>query len=157
MLSAAVLPQADIPALASRALCIEDAQQVAGRRDAEEALFHLHNLCLAEGHALLLTATQPPLRWGLTLPDLQSRLEGTQSVSLPEPDDALLAAVLAKQFDDRQIVPGALVIPYLVDHMPRSYAAATRIVPALDRAALTRKAPITRTLAREVLAGSIPL
>lgn len=149
--SAQDLAQADIPALATHPVCVEDAHVIAGHRPSEEALFHLHNLVLAEGHAMLLTATRPPARWGLVLPDLQSRLEGTQSASLPEPDDALLAAVLAKLFADRQITPARDVIPYLVHHMPRSYAEARRIAQALDHLALTRKCGITRPMARDVL------
>ncbi|MBS0125212.1 DnaA ATPase domain-containing protein [Thetidibacter halocola] len=152
ILPAQDLAQADIPRLAEAPACVEDVQRIAGEPAAEEALFHLHNLCLAEGRALLLTAVRPPMRWGLTLPDLQSRLEGTQSVSLSDPDDALLTALLAKLFADRQIVPDATVIPYLVAHMPRSYAAARQMTEALDRAALSAKSRITRPMAVQMVA-----
>ena len=151
IMSAQDLRNADIPTLARTGICVEDVDSIAGDRPSEEALFHLHNLCLAEANPLLLTAKRPPLRWGLTLPDLQSRLEGTQSASLSEPDDVLLTAILAKLFADRQIVPAPTVIPYLVGHMPRSYAAAKRITEALDHAALSAKTPITRPMARAVL------
>ncbi|EPX85132.1 AAA family ATPase [Salipiger mucosus] len=153
---AAALPRRDIPALAGAPICVEDVAAVAGDRAAEEALFHLHNLALAQGQPLLLTADRPPQHWGLSLPDLASRMEGTPSATLPEPDDTLLAAVLAKLFGDRQIVPGPDVIPYLVRHMPRSFATAQEVVAALDAAGLGKGRRITRALAREVVSGLAP-
>ncbi len=156
IVAAADLAGADIPALADAPLCIEDLDKAAGERCIEEAAFHLHNLVLAQGHALLLTASAPPLRWPLGLPDLQSRLMGTQLAALSAPDDALLAALLGKLFADRQTVPPPDVIPFLVRHMRRSHAAARDIVAALDAAAYARKVKITRTLAREVLSTLEP-
>lgn len=151
IVGADILPGADIAALAGSSVCVEDADRIAGDPAAENALFHLHNLVLAEGHALLLTARRAPNHWPLALPDLQSRMLGTQAVALPEPDDTLLAALLAKLFADRQTMPAPDVIPYLLTRMPRSYRAAQAIVEALDRAALARKGAITRPLAMRVL------
>ena len=68
------------------------------------------------------------------------------------PDDLLLSAVLAKLFADRQIVPMADVIPYLVRWMPRSFEAAGRVVAHLDTEALGTPKGVTRTLARTALA-----
>ncbi len=145
------LTSADIPDLATRNIAVEDAQAIAGDRAAEEALFHLHNLALAEGQSLLLTADAPPQRWGLVLPDLASRMQGTTLVALEAPDDDLLAAVLMKLFADRQLSPAPDTIPYLVPRMARSFDAARRVVTALDDAALESGRAINRTLARHVL------
>ena len=87
----------------------------------------------------------------LSLPDLQSRVSGTQAIALDPPDDALLAAVLAKLFADRQIIPRPDVIPYLVAHMDRSFETAARVVDALDRAALSERRSLSRPLAVQVL------
>ena len=100
---------------------------------------------------MLITAQTPPARWGLTLPDLASRMQGSALVSLAAPDDALLAAVLVKLFSDRQIAVEPGVIGYLTDRMERSFAEAGRLVEALDRAALSEKRRITKVLARQVL------
>lgn len=135
----------------SRAVVVEDADRIAGMRTAETALFHLHNLVLAEGGQLLLTARTAPGRWPMVLPDLASRLQATATARLGPPDDALLAAVLAKLFADRQIrVPPAL-IPWLVARMDRSFAAADALVASLDAAALAAGRPISLALARSVL------
>ena len=143
------LAEADIPTLAQRPVAIEDADHIAAA--AEEALFHLHNLALAERQPLLLTAARPPGQWGLTLPDLLSRMQGTEVARLSKPDDVLLAAVLAKLFDDRSITPAATVIPYLTDHMPRSFEMARQVVEAVDARSLGERRKVTRTLAMQVL------
>ena len=152
IIAARDLDGADIPALASAPVCVEDVQGIAGERAREEALFHLHNLALAQGQPLLVTADAPPRSWPLCLPDLQSRMEGTQTATLPQPDDALLAAILAKLLADRHCIPTPEVIPYLLRHMPRSFAFAREIADALDAAALGTPKGITRTLARAELA-----
>ena len=153
IVAAADLAGADIPALADAPVCVEDVPRIAAQAGAEEALFHLHNLALAQGQPLLMTAAMPPRLWGLALPDLRSRMEGTQTATLPQPDDDLLAAVLVKLFADRQAVPAPDVIPYLVRHMPRSFATARQVVSALDAEGLARKRPLSRALAREILTG----
>jgi chromosomal replication initiation ATPase DnaA len=148
---AADLPGADISGLATGPLVVEDVPDIAQDGAAQEALFHLHNLILASGHPLLLTGRGSPRTWGLGLPDLQSRMDGTQSALLEPPDDQLLAVVLAKLFADRQIVPKPDVIPYLLARMDRSFAAAQQIVADLDRASLSRKRTLNRSLAADVL------
>ncbi|NRA99420.1 MAG: chromosomal replication initiator DnaA [Rhodobacteraceae bacterium] len=121
-------------------------------KDAQETvLFHLHNHVLANGGHLLLTATQPPALWGTTLPDLASRMQATTTVTLNQPDDALLAALLVKLFDDRQVAISPQIIEFLVRRMPRSTGLVQRLVDALDQAALELGKPISRSLASQVL------
>jgi chromosomal replication initiation ATPase DnaA len=151
IVAAADLAGADIVALASGPVAVEDADAIAGDRDAEEALFHLHNLVLAEGHTLLLTAQTPPARWGLTLPDLTSRMQGTLLATLDQPDDQLLMAMLLKLFADRQLSPTPNALAYLLRHMDRSAAAAAELVARIDRRSLAEGRRITRGLAAEVL------
>lgn len=133
-----------------RTLAIDDAAQIAGT-SGEEALFHLVNHLRGRGQ-LLLTARVPVRDWGLTLPDLVSRLTAAAHVALAEPDEALLGAVLVKLFGDRQIRVQPVLIDYLLGRMERSLAAAGDIVARLDAQALTLGRPITRALAQDVLA-----
>jgi chromosomal replication initiation ATPase DnaA len=151
IMDARALAGADIPALATGPVAVEDVPLIAGDADAEAALFHLHNLILAEGHALLLTADRPAARWGLTLPDLASRMQGTQATRLEAPDDRLLTALLAKLFADRQLIPTPDTIPYLVTHMDRSFDSARLLVATLDATSMAEARPINRLLAAEVL------
>ena len=145
------LPDADLPALSAHgAVAVEDAEAAAGNPQAEAAFFHLHNLVTQSGH-LLVTAARPPRDWGLTLPDLASRLQAASLVRIEAPDDALLSAVLIKLFSDRQITVPPALIPYLVLRMERSIAAARDLVARLDAHALAAGRPITRQLAAEVM------
>lgn len=147
LVQAARLISAEIPGLTQGHLVVEDVQEAGP--EAQTALFHLLNLARAEGRSVLLT-TRAPMA-GLGLRDLRSRLEAATSVTLSPPDDALLGALLVKLFGDRQLHVAPNLIPYLVDRIERSHAAAQDIVARLDALALERKAPLTRDLARHIL------
>ncbi len=117
----------------------------------ETAFFHLLNRVKSEGGFLLILAREAPARWKVSLPDLASRLKAIPSVEVAPPDDALLAAVLAKHFADRQINVAPDVIDYLLKHIERSFAAAAEIAERLDRAALVEGRAITTRLVRKIL------
>lgn len=140
-----------VPSLAQGPVAVEDVPGIAADHQAQTALFHLHNLVLAQGQPLLLTGRDAPHRWGLSLPDLQSRVCGAQHVALEPPDDALLAAVLTKLFSDRQIAPRPDVIPFLVRRIERSFQAAADIVDRLDRGTLAAGRTLTRPIAKRLL------
>lgn len=134
--------------LASGALLVEDAH---GRGLDQTALFHALNWAGEHnGHVLITTRTWPS-EWGLSLPDLVSRLKAAPLIELHEPDNALLNMVLVKLFADRQLSVEASFVDYLVNRMERSLAAAVTLVEALDRSALEQKRQINRRLAAEVL------
>lgn len=151
VISARDLAQADVPALARGCVAVEDVPAIAGDAPAEEALFHLHNLTLAEGNMLLVTGITAPSRWPLTLPDLASRMQACPTVGLQAPDDDLLGALLTKFFAERQVIPGPDVIPFLIKRIERSFTAARAIAAALDAQSLAEKRPVTRTMASKVL------
>ncbi|WP_295511877.1 chromosomal replication initiator DnaA [uncultured Sulfitobacter sp.] len=151
IINAADLATADIPQLAQTSVAVEDVPAIAGNAAAETALFHLHNLVLAEGHSLLMTGPPPVAGWNLSLPDLTSRLGAAGAAALDAPDDMLLTAVMAKLLADRQLTPKPDLIPYLLLRMDRSFAAAGALVAALDAASLAQKKPLTRALAAQVL------
>jgi chromosomal replication initiation ATPase DnaA len=135
------------------AVAVEDADDPALR---EAALFHLVNAARARGASLLVTAHAIPADWGLTLPDLESRLRAAQPAFLLPPDDDLLRRLLVKLFADRQLDVDAGVLDYLAVRMERSFAAARTLVEALDRESLARGRKVTRVMAAEVLQSSWP-
>ena len=151
ILSACNFDTQSLSALFDTAVAVEDVDRIAKDIERQTALFHLHNALQATGHPLLLTGTAPPRHWNLALPDLQSRVDAAGHAALDAPDDTLLAAVLAKLFSDRQLTPRKDVIPYLVTHMERSFAAARDLVARLDATSLAQKKPITRALAARCL------
>ncbi len=138
---------AAIDALAQGPLVLDQADAVAD----PVALFHLINLMRERGHGLLLLAASPPAAWGVTLPDLASRLKAMPLAALAEPDDALLGAVLVKLFADRQLLVGQGVIAYLLPRIERSFHAARHWVARLDAAALAEQRAVTVALVRKMI------
>lgn len=140
---------ADVPALAAGGrVVVEDAHSLTPQGEA--ALFHLHNLLSNAGH-LLISARTPPRDWGLTLPDLLSRVQAIAITHLAAPDQTLIAAVLVKLFADRQITVPPNLIAYLAPRIDRSIGAARDIVQRLDARALAEGRAVTRALATDLL------
>ncbi|WP_341368829.1 DnaA ATPase domain-containing protein [Yoonia sp. BS5-3] len=128
---------------------VEDMEQLA--QSAEEPMFHLHNHLRNTGGMLLMTASIPPSRWSIALPDLASRMQATHITRIDSPDDALLSALIMKLFADRQIMPKPDLVTYLVPRIERSFAAAADIVARLDATAFAQNRKINITLARALL------
>jgi len=134
----------------ARAVAIDDADGIAGT-GAEETLFHLYNALHGAGQALLITAKTAPASWPIKLPDLASRLQSVPLIAMSAPDDALLAALMVKQFRDRQVEVTVKLIEYLLKRTERTFSGVRHLVERLDRAAIQQKSPISVTLARRVL------
>jgi chromosomal replication initiation ATPase DnaA len=154
-IDAAMLRRDEPPAYLgdARACVVED---VAGCLEAEpevaRRLLHLYNMMAERGGYLLLSDREAPARWSCPLADLRSRLSGMQAVALGEPDEVLVEAVLVKLFIDRQLDVSVEAVQFLLPRIERSFAAARRIVAAVDRIALTAKRrQITVPLARAAL------
>lgn len=137
------------------ALVIEDIDAGLSAQ-AQRNLLHIYNLAVEGGGYLLATSPRPPTAWNVGIPDLGSRLAAAPSAAIGAPDDDLLAAVIVKLLSDRQLKVGTDVVAYLLPRIERSFAAARRIVAAIDTAALAETRKITVALVREVLekAGS---
>ncbi len=132
---------------AARACVIDDADGI----EDERLLLHIYNLLRERGGSLLLTAGRPLAAWDVTLPDLRSRLLTAWPVGILTPDDELLAAVLVKQFSDRQLRVEPGVVELLARNAERSFAAVAALTRRLDRLALRMQRPVGPALARAVL------
>lgn len=122
-----------------------------GDREMEVKLFHIYNIMREEGRHLLLTMRMSPAQIAFTLPDLSSRLRAAPAAMIQPPDDSLLASILVKLFNDRQLNVGQDVISYVVPRMERSFAAALALVEQADRIALAEKRNIAIPLMRQIL------
>lgn len=117
----------------------------------ETVCFHLYNMLKERGGHLLLTATQPPARWKVDLPDLKSRLGAALVCEISPPDDDLMVGLLLKLFADRQIQAGPQVISYILPRIERSFVALSELVAAIDHRALAEKRAVTMPLVRAVM------
>lgn len=133
-----------------KALVLEDMETFI-QAGLEEALFHLYNLAREHGQHLLMTAESAPSRWGIGLKDLSSRLNTAQVAEISPPDDALLTALIVKQFADRQVRVDQDVLAYMLARMDRSFAGVRDLVRAIDEVALAEKRAITKPLVKRVL------
>ena len=117
----------------------------------EEALLHLYNGLMSSGGQILMTAKKPPSQWGLSLLDLESRLNSIPCVKIGLPDDRLLEAVFAKHFSDRQLLVGSDVVAYLIPRIERSLSMAQKIVDKIDKLSLSSGRKVTLPLVRQIL------
>lgn len=148
---AEALAEADIDLVRTgRPLVIEDAGAALGRTR-EVVLFHIINSMREAGGSLLITARSAPAQWPLGLSDLASRLKAAPVAPIGAPDDSLLAALLVKQFADRQLRVPSDVLGYLLPRLERSFAAVRSAVERLDAAALAEGRAITAPFVRKTL------
>lgn len=130
-----------------RAAAVENIEHLAD----EKTLFHLLNAAREEKGFLLLTSALAPGEWKFALPDLRSRLLALPAAAMGAPDDALLSALLTKQFADRQLSPPKELIAWLAPRMERSFESAASLVERLDSLAMREQKPLSIALARRLL------
>lgn len=117
----------------------------------EEEIFHAWNHAQSSGRPLLIIADKPPSEWGITLPDLLSRLRAVPVLVIGDPDDCLARDLIESLFAQRGVAIAPEVASYIVPRLERSYAAIHRVVAALDAASLEQGRRVGVRLARETL------
>lgn len=123
---------------------IDDAQAID-----EAELFHRWNRAQEQGRPLLIVGGEPP--WEIALPDLRSRLGAALSLEIGPPDDAMAAELIAAMAEERALPLGEEAAQYLVPRAERSYLQLEKLVEAIDRLSLERKAPPTLAIWRAAL------
>lgn len=113
---------------------VDDAQELP-----EDALFHRWNRAQESGTALLIVGGVPP--WNIALPDLASRLGGSLQLEIGMPDDDMARELLLSLAEERGLPLREDATDYLVPRASRSQADLERLVEAIDRLSLERKAP----------------
>ena len=117
----------------------------------EENILHIFNSLSANNGKILFTSCKFPRFWEIGLKDLLSRIMTLTIIELNMPDDNLLAAVMAKQFQDRQIKVDDEVLTYAISRMERSFLFAKTLVQALDVESLKLKKPIKKKMVNEII------
>lgn len=116
-----------------------------------DMLWRVLDLSRTEAGAVLLTSQTAPRLWSTSLPDLASRLAALPVARLHEPDDALLEVILRRVCREQFIHLSDKAAKYLVERLPRTYAAARQWAAALDTG-LTRGAkPVSLAGAKRAL------
>lgn len=128
---------------------IDDAE-----RQAESAIFHAWNAAQDVRRPLLIIADAAPPEWQVTLPDLRSRLAATQVLRIEPPDDALMQALLERDFARRGLDARPELILWLLARLERSHVAIVRAVDALDQEVAQTRKRLSIPLARGTLGAA---
>ncbi len=122
------------------------------RRQASDLLAAIEE-ARAAGKRMALAGRGEPREWAAGLKDLETRLNAAQRITLVEPDEALLRAVMTKMFRDRQLRAPEAIAVYAAPRLPKTFAAAQAFVAALDALSIEKGQPIGMKLAREAVAN----
>ncbi len=115
----------------------------------EDEVFHRWNRAQEDGRPLLIVAGEPP--WRIGLPDLRSRMGAALQLEIGPPDDGLMADLILSLAAERGLALGPDAAAYLVPRVTRSYLQLERLVEAIDRLSLERKAPPSLAIWRAAL------
>jgi hypothetical protein len=119
----------------------------------ETELFHRWNRAQESGTPLLLVSDAPRDTggWDIKLPDLKSRLGSALQLEIGVPEDALVPALIESHAAQRGLALGDGALAYLSPRTERSWSGIEKLVEAIDRLSLERKAPATMSLWRDAL------
>ena len=151
VLNAKDLPEVDFISGDQFVFVIENVDKYIKNRSIAESLLHLFNWLKEQGGYLLLTSVKRPKKWKMDLADLSSRMLASEAVKIRPPDDALLKAVITKQFSDRQITLSDKVTEYIIKHADRSFSFIRALVKEVDNMSLSEKKKITIPMVKRVL------
>lgn len=105
----------------------------------------------ARHRKIALAGAGAPRSWAHGLRDLETRVEAMARVSLDEPDEDLLRAVIVQRFREHQWRAAEGVAAYAAPRIPRTFAAAERFVAAVGAEAIAAGKPISQGLARKIV------
>jgi chromosomal replication initiation ATPase DnaA len=117
----------------------------------ETELFHRWNRAQESAAPLLLVADR--YDWTIGLPDLASRLGAALHLEIGVPDDEMVAALIEAHAAQRGLLLGEGALGYLTPRIERSFSGIERLVEAIDRLSLERKAAATLSIWRDALAS----
>lgn len=132
-------------------ICLDGVDAVAGRREWEEALFHLLNGLREAGGSVLMASRGRPGAMEVTLPDLKSRLGWGTLVRLKALGDDDKLAALRLRARQRGIDLSDEAAGYLIRRVARDTHSLFALLDRLDAASLAAKRRLTVPFLREVL------
>lgn len=117
----------------------------------EAELFHRWNRAQECGTPLLIVVNALEGGWNIRLPDLASRVGGSFHLAIGDPDEDMMADLLAVHAEQRGFTLGQDAAAYLVPRSERSHLGLERLVETIDRLSLERKQAPTLAIWRDAL------
>ena len=100
---------------------------------------------------LLLVSAKPVALWGVSLPDLQSRLAASLHLEIGAPDQAMIDGLFQKYFAMRGLTISEEALRYLEKRMVRTYAMVRQLAQKMDALAIESKKPVNLAIAKAAL------
>ncbi|BES71847.1 DnaA regulatory inactivator Hda [Marinobacter nanhaiticus D15-8W] len=132
-------------------VCLDDIEAVAGNAHWEEALFHLFNRMLDNGHQLILSALEPPARLEIMLGDLASRLQHGVVIQLGLPRDEDRLLILGRRAERRGLFLPEDVSRFILRRAPRHTGELLAILERLDEDSLREQRRLTIPFVKSVM------
>lgn len=132
-------------------LCVDDVDSIAGKRDWEEALFHLYNRAVLSGTSLLLSSRFPAAGLNSALRDWHSRLGSFSVYQLHSLDEEEKLQALSFRAERLGMELHRDVAEYLYHRAARNLAALFEILERLDRESLRHQRALTKPFVKTVM------
>ena len=136
----------------SDCLCLDNIEQVAGRKSWEQALFHLADRMKTAGRTLVVSGSSQPDACGLTMPELISRLGNGRVRAIKPLNDPEKTAAMMSLARQRGFALSEDVAQYLVEHRGGDPARLFALLDELDHSSLAAKRKISKKMAKEIVA-----
>ena len=114
------------------------------------SLFHLTNAIKEKNGYILVTSRKKPAGIDISLPDLASRLRAATPISIDEPDDFLLEAIMIKLFSDKKIIIESRVTNYIIQRVNRSVSEIIALIDNINHKSMEEKRGVTIPLVNQV-------
>lgn len=132
-------------------ICLDDLDLVAGREEWEEAVFHLYNRVLDNGHLLIVSLSEVPGSSAFALADLVSRLSHGLLIQLGIYRDDDRLRILMARAEQRGLVMGDEVAGFILRRAPRKLGELLGILDRLDENSLRAQRRLTIPFVKSVM------
>lgn len=132
-------------------ICVDDVENIAGKAEFEEQLFHLFNRVRANNKRLIVTGNVPPNNLPIVMPDLRSRLAWGVVYQLHTLTDEQKLIALRLRAQSRGLLLEPSVGKFLLRRCPRNMAQLFASLEQLDYASFVQQRRLTIPFVKEVL------
>lgn len=131
---------------------LDDLDMIAGKADWEEAVFHLYNRVLDQGHSLIISTKETPGNSAFELDDLVSRLRHGVLIQLGIYRDDDRLTILQLRAEQRGLVMSDEVATFILRRAPRKLGSLLAILDRLDENSLRAQRKLTIPFVKSVMA-----
>ena len=114
-------------------------------------IYTLIDLIERNSKYLIITSVVPIVNINFNLNDLKSRLKNFILLSIKNPDDELIFALILKNLSDRQISLDKKLVDFIVKRIHRSYSKIFEFIYKIDELSLKTRKSINIKIIKEVL------